>query len=128
MFDREDNCEYVFIWRTSEACPIRKAQGKHVTDEKHRDGVSGSARLEFDPKILVFSGDNCRVHDPRSGYEFDLSSLKGQDFQVRNDKYIYHLSVCGGLKRNICSHSTGSDSVSSCQVEGDKQKIGGTRR
>lgn len=78
-------------------------------------------------QILIFSGDNCRVRDPRSGYEFDLSSLKGQDYQVRNDKYIYHLSVCGGLKRDICSHGTGSESVSSCQVEGVKQKIGGTQ-
>uniref|UniRef100_A0A3Q2XYE7 Insulin-like growth factor 2 receptor n=1 Tax=Hippocampus comes TaxID=109280 RepID=A0A3Q2XYE7_HIPCM len=26
MFDRQDGCEYVFILRTSEACPIRKSQ------------------------------------------------------------------------------------------------------
>lgn len=74
------------------------------------------------------AGDNCRVRDPRSGYEFDLSSLQGRDFQVRNDKYVYHLSVCGGLAREICTHgdpSTGP--VSSCQVEGDKTKIGGRK-
>lgn len=28
MFDRIDGCEYVFIWRTSEACPVRKSQGE----------------------------------------------------------------------------------------------------
>uniref|UniRef100_A0A4W6DDK0 Insulin-like growth factor 2 receptor n=1 Tax=Lates calcarifer TaxID=8187 RepID=A0A4W6DDK0_LATCA len=97
MFDREDGCEYVFIWRTSEACPIRKTQG-----------------------------DNCRVRDPKTGYEFDLSSLKGRDYPVRNDKYIYHLSVCGGLQRDVCSgKDTGGESVSSCQVDGGSHKIAG---
>ncbi|KAM9338794.1 cation-independent mannose-6-phosphate receptor [Symphorus nematophorus] len=97
MFDRQDGCEYVFIWRTSEACPIRKSQG-----------------------------DNCRVRDPRSGYEFNLSSLKGRDYPVRNEKYIYHLSVCEGLKRGICTHvDTGTDTVASCQVFEGNQKVGG---
>lgn len=73
----------------------------------------------------VVAGDHCRVRDPRSGYEFDLSSLQGRDFQVRNDKYIYHLSVCGGLARDICTH--GDSSVSSCQVDGSKMKIGGKK-
>lgn len=27
MFDRQDGCEYVFIWKTSEACPIHKSTG-----------------------------------------------------------------------------------------------------
>ncbi|XP_037100637.1 cation-independent mannose-6-phosphate receptor [Syngnathus acus] len=97
MFDRQDGCEYVFIWRTSEACPIRKSQG-----------------------------NECRVSDPRSGFEFDLSSLKGKDYPVRSDKYIYHLSVCGGLQRGVCTNKeTGSDAVSSCQVDGNKHSIAG---
>lgn len=97
MFDREDGCEYVFIWRTSEACPIRKSRG-----------------------------DNCRVRDPKTGYEFDMSSLKGQDYPVRSDKYIYHLSVCGGLQRGICTHGdAGGEPAASCQVDGQNQKIGG---
>lgn len=28
LFDRKDGCEYVFVWRTSEACPVRKSQGE----------------------------------------------------------------------------------------------------
>ncbi|XP_054616857.1 cation-independent mannose-6-phosphate receptor [Dunckerocampus dactyliophorus] len=97
MFDRQDGCEYVFIWRTSEACPVRKSQG-----------------------------DECRVRDPRSGYEFNLSSLKGKDYPVRRDKYIYHLSVCTGLQRGVCTDKdTGSDVVSSCQVDGSSHKIAG---
>ncbi|XP_077408147.1 cation-independent mannose-6-phosphate receptor [Vanacampus margaritifer] len=97
MFDRQVGCEYVFIWRTSEACPIKKSQG-----------------------------DECRVRDPRSGFEFNLSSLKGKDYPVRSDKYIHHLSVCGGLQRGVCTDKdTGSDVVSSCQVDGNNHKIAG---
>ncbi|KAM6964907.1 cation-independent mannose-6-phosphate receptor [Aplochiton taeniatus] len=97
VFDRRDGCEYVFIWRTSEACPIRKSQG-----------------------------DDCRVRDPRSGYEFDLSSLQGKDYITRSGSYQYHLSVCGGLQRGVCTHKdTGSDRVSSCQAEGSTHKIAG---
>lgn len=79
---------------------------------------------------LVLPGENCRVLDPRSGYEFDLSSLKGKDYPVRSDKYMYHLSVCGGLQRDICTHAataTSTETVGSCQVAGSSQKIGGTK-
>ncbi|XP_034555992.1 cation-independent mannose-6-phosphate receptor [Notolabrus celidotus] len=97
MFDRLDGCEYVFIWTTSEACPIKKSEGR-----------------------------DCKVRDPRSGFEFNLNSLKGRDYQVRNEKYIYHLSVCEGLQRGICTHKdTGIETVSSCQVDGDNHKIAG---
>lgn len=34
MFDRIDGCEYVFIWRTSEACPVRKSQGEQLEIKK----------------------------------------------------------------------------------------------
>uniref|UniRef100_A0A3Q3IPM5 Uncharacterized protein n=1 Tax=Monopterus albus TaxID=43700 RepID=A0A3Q3IPM5_MONAL len=91
MFDRKDGCEYVFVWRTSEACPVRKSQ------------------------------DNCRVRDPRSGYEFNLSSLKGKDYLVGSEGYIYHLSVCGGLQRDVCTNS-GIGEVSSCQVKENNHK------
>ncbi|XP_070706018.1 cation-independent mannose-6-phosphate receptor [Pempheris klunzingeri] len=97
MFDRKDGCEYVFIWRTSEACPIRKSKGK-----------------------------DCRVRDPRSGYEFNLSSLKDKDYSVSSDKYTYHLSICGGLQKGVCTgKDTGIETVSSCQVDGDSHKIAG---
>ncbi|XP_076026629.1 cation-independent mannose-6-phosphate receptor [Genypterus blacodes] len=97
MFDRKDGCEYVFIWRTSEACRIRKAQGQE-----------------------------CRVRDPQSGYEFNLSSLKGKDYPLKSGKYTYHLSVCGGLQRDVCpSSATGSEAVSSCQVAGNTSKVAG---
>lgn len=75
-------------------------------------------------------GDACKVRDPRSGYEFDLSSLKDKDYEVKNGKYTYHLSVCAGLTQtDICSHANAvNKTVSSCQVDGVKMKIGGTKK
>uniref|UniRef100_A0A665V9G9 Insulin-like growth factor 2 receptor n=1 Tax=Echeneis naucrates TaxID=173247 RepID=A0A665V9G9_ECHNA len=95
MFERKDGCEYVFIWSTSQACPITKTQG-----------------------------ENCRVRDPKSGYEFDLSSLRGKDYSIKSGKYTYHLSICGALPTGLCPHAD-SHLVSSCQVDGSNHKIAG---
>ncbi|XP_072299395.1 cation-independent mannose-6-phosphate receptor [Eucyclogobius newberryi] len=96
MFDRTDGCEYVFVWRTSEACPIKKSQGS-----------------------------DCHVQDPKSGYEFDLSTLKGTDYSIVNNKYNYFLSICGGIEKGVCAHNPNEGAVSSCQVDGPKHKIAG---
>ncbi|KAK7907744.1 hypothetical protein WMY93_016356 [Mugilogobius chulae] len=96
VFDRTDGCEYVFVWTTSEACPIKKSQGA-----------------------------GCRVQDPQSGYEFNLSSLKGTDYQIENNKYTYYLSICGGITKDVCSHNPNGAEVSSCQVNGPNHKIAG---
>lgn len=48
---------------------------------------------------------------------------------MRSDKYIYHLSVCGGLQRGVCTDKdTGDDAVSSCQVDGSNHKIAGDQK
>lgn len=130
MFDRKDGCEYVFIWRTSVACPIRKSQGTLVLLRrmlKYNHANIWSSNNNVIMFISPLPGDECHVRDPMGGYEFDLSSLKGMDYPVRSDKYIYHLSVCGGLQKGICTHiDTGSDLVSSCQVDGTNHRIAGT--
>ncbi|XP_024912478.1 cation-independent mannose-6-phosphate receptor isoform X2 [Cynoglossus semilaevis] len=96
MFDRVAGCEYIFIWRTSEACPLKNSRGAH-----------------------------CRVRDTKSGYEFNLSSLKGKDYQVKSGKYIYHLSVCDE-QREVCTHGDlYPGAVASCQVDGDNHRIAG---
>uniref|UniRef100_A0A3B4B5Q6 MRH domain-containing protein n=1 Tax=Periophthalmus magnuspinnatus TaxID=409849 RepID=A0A3B4B5Q6_9GOBI len=92
MFDRTDGCEHVFVWRTSEACPIKKSQV------------------------------DCRVQDPQSGYEFNLNSLKGTDYSIVNGKYTYFLSICGGIRKEVCATSN-DVAVSSCQVDGSSHKI-----
>ncbi|KAI2652218.1 Cation-independent mannose-6-phosphate receptor [Labeo rohita] len=85
MYDRKDDCEYVFIWRTSEACPIRRVQG-----------------------------ENCKVKDPKSGYEYNLTPLAGKDYQVKDMNYEYNFAVCGPVTSTVCPHGP-SNSVSSCQ-------------
>ncbi|XP_058881252.1 cation-independent mannose-6-phosphate receptor [Acipenser ruthenus] len=101
VFERTDGCEFVFIWRTSEACPVRRSQG-----------------------------EKCQVKDPRNGYVFDLKPLSGQDYEVNEGEYKYHISVCSPLKAEVCAGKTpeGVDPVSSCQVKpgsGGFQKVAG---
>lgn len=95
MFDRKDGCEFVFIWRTSEACPIKRVHG-----------------------------ENCKVTDPKSGYEYNLTPLAGQDYEVKSSTYEYHFAVCGPITTSVCLHDA-SQSVSSCQVENQKHRIAG---
>ncbi|XP_056125524.1 cation-independent mannose-6-phosphate receptor [Rhinichthys klamathensis goyatoka] len=95
MFDRKDGCEYVFIWRTSEACPIKRVQG-----------------------------EKCKVQDPKSGYEYNLTPLAGKDYEVKGLGYEYHFAVCSPITTSVCPHDT-SKTVSSCQVEGQTHRIAG---
>lgn len=74
-------------------------------------------------QYFVSSGTNCKVKDPRSGYEFDLTPLSTKDYEVKSSQYEYHFAVCGPIKSSVCPH--GDDKVSSCQVEGSSHKIAG---
>uniref|UniRef100_A0A4W4G3A2 Insulin-like growth factor 2 receptor n=1 Tax=Electrophorus electricus TaxID=8005 RepID=A0A4W4G3A2_ELEEL len=95
IFDRKDGCEYVFLWRTSEACPVKRVQG-----------------------------ENCTVKDPRSGYVYDLTPLSGINYKVKSAQYEYHFAVCSPIQTSVCKHGT-SEAVSSCQVEGTSHRISG---
>uniref|UniRef100_A0A8C2E6T2 Insulin-like growth factor 2 receptor n=1 Tax=Cyprinus carpio TaxID=7962 RepID=A0A8C2E6T2_CYPCA len=90
-----NDCEYVFIWRTSEACPIKRVQG-----------------------------ENCKVKDPKSGYEYNLTPLAGKDYDVKDLSYEYNFAVCGPVTSSVCPHGP-SNSVSSCQVKGSTHRIAG---
>ncbi|TRY58197.1 hypothetical protein DNTS_017408 [Danionella cerebrum] len=95
MFDRRDGCEFVFVWRTSEACPIKRVQG-----------------------------ENCKVRDPKSGFEYNLTPLAGKDYEVKSSSFEYHFSVCGPINSTVCPHGP-INLVSSCQVEGKTHRIAG---
>ncbi|KAI4887672.1 hypothetical protein NFI96_014869 [Prochilodus magdalenae] len=97
VFDRKDGCEYVFLWRTSEACPVKRVTGK-----------------------------DCKVTDPRSGYEYNLLSLSGKDYEVKSTQYEYHFAVCGPITTSVCPHGD-KETVASCQVEGAKHRISGMK-
>lgn len=72
----------------------------------------------------VPSGANCKVKDPRSGYEFNLTPLSGKDYEVKSSQYEYHFAVCGPIKTSVCPHGE-NNMVASCQVEGSSHRISG---
>ncbi|KAF5914863.1 hypothetical protein HPG69_010929 [Diceros bicornis minor] len=91
-FQLQDNCEYVFVWRTVEACPIVRVEG-----------------------------DNCEVKDPRHGHLYDLKPLALNDTIVSAGEYTYYFRVCGRLSSGICSTSDRSKVISSCQEKRGSQ-------
>ncbi|XP_056423214.1 cation-independent mannose-6-phosphate receptor isoform X2 [Hyla sarda] len=97
VFQEQEGCEYVFLWRTSEACPVARAEG-----------------------------DNCQVKDPKYDYVYDLSPLGEKVVTVEDGEYKYQLKVCGEVPASACSSQAPSGStVSSCQVKGDKGMLAG---
>ncbi|XP_075410409.1 cation-independent mannose-6-phosphate receptor isoform X1 [Tenrec ecaudatus] len=86
IFQLLDDCEYVFLWRTVEACPVVRAEG-----------------------------DNCQVRDPRHGNLYDLSPLGVNDTAVHAGDYTYHLRICGKLSSGVCPTRDRTKAVSSCQ-------------
>nr|XP_060609655.1 cation-independent mannose-6-phosphate receptor [Anolis sagrei ordinatus] len=89
VFQHEEDCEFVFLWRTVAACPLHRAEG-----------------------------DNCQVKDPRYGYVYDLKSLSGADKKVSTDEYDYVFRICDGLPTGICKPpNQATDIVSSCQIK-----------
>ncbi|EPY85235.1 cation-independent mannose-6-phosphate receptor precursor [Camelus ferus] len=85
-FQLLDDCEYVFVWRTVEACPVVRVEG-----------------------------DNCEVKDPRHGNLYDLKPLALNDTVVSAGEYTYYFRVCGRLSSGVCSAGDRSRVVSSCQ-------------
>lgn len=85
-FQLLDDCEYVFVWRTVEACPVVRAEG-----------------------------DNCEVKDPRHGNVYDLKPLALNDTIVSAGEYNYYFRVCGKLSSDVCPTTDASRVISSCQ-------------
>ncbi|KAM4694239.1 cation-independent mannose-6-phosphate receptor [Discoglossus pictus] len=96
VFEQKDDCEYVFSWRTSEACPVIRS-----------------------------SGDNCQVTDPKNGYVYNLKSLGDKDYNVKAEGYDYYFRVCGAVTAPECKTNAKTGTVSSCQVKGGTSKIAG---
>ncbi|KAI5938484.1 Cation-independent mannose-6-phosphate receptor [Manis javanica] len=85
-FQLKDDCEYVFVWRTVEACPVVRVQG-----------------------------ENCEVKDPRHGNLYDLKPLAVNDTIVSAGEYTYYFRVCGQLSSGVCPTDDRSKVISSCQ-------------
>ncbi|CAH2252953.1 cation-independent mannose-6-phosphate receptor [Pelobates cultripes] len=97
VFQHQDGCEYVFFWRTPEACPVQVAEG-----------------------------ENCQVQHPKYNHIFDLKALGDKDVEVKSNDYTYQFKVCGGITSSPClSKAKPGTTVSSCQVKGTDSKIAG---
>lgn len=93
VFQHEEDCEFVFLWRTVAACPVHKAEG-----------------------------ENCQVKHPRYGYVYNLTPLSEKDVKVSTEEYDYYFRVCGGLSTGICkSPAAPTDEVASCQIKRPNQ-------
>ncbi|XP_062345985.1 cation-independent mannose-6-phosphate receptor [Cinclus cinclus] len=68
VLEQENDCEFVFVWRTLAACPVHKAEG-----------------------------NDCQVKDPRYGHVFNLKPLSHEDIKVSTDEYDYYFRVCGDI-------------------------------
>ncbi|KAM4042759.1 cation-independent mannose-6-phosphate receptor [Anomaloglossus baeobatrachus] len=97
LFQELDGCEYIFLWRTSEACPVVRAKGA-----------------------------NCQVKDPKYDYVYDLRPLGEKVIEVATIEYKYQLKVCGGISESVCSsQAPNGTTVSSCQVKGNTGILAG---
>ncbi|XP_027525200.1 cation-independent mannose-6-phosphate receptor [Corapipo altera] len=68
VLEQENDCEFVFVWRTLAACPVHKAEG-----------------------------EDCQVKDPRYGHVYNLKPLSNKDIKVSTDEYDYYFRVCGEI-------------------------------
>ncbi|XP_072265418.1 cation-independent mannose-6-phosphate receptor [Pyxicephalus adspersus] len=97
VFQEQNDCEYVFLWRTSEACPVVRAEG-----------------------------DDCQVKDPKYGHLYNLKPLGAKNVEVKEGEYLYQFRVCGEVTGSPCSSKAPSGTtVSSCQVKGSSVKLAG---
>lgn len=97
VFQELDDCEYVFAWRTSEACPVIRAEG-----------------------------DKCQVTDPKYGHVYNLKPLGEKNVEVKDGDYLYQLRVCGEVTESSCtSKAPSGTTVSSCQIKGTTVKVAG---
>ncbi|XP_056014073.1 cation-independent mannose-6-phosphate receptor-like [Ostrea edulis] len=85
-------CEHRFVWQTAAACPLES------------------------PSI---GAGNCTVANPRSGYTFDLQSLKQSQGYKVDDRvdHIFTLNVCAPVTGTPCNAKSGT-----CQVETKGEK------
>lgn len=96
VFLQQENCEFVFVWRTPEACPVIRAEG-----------------------------DSCQVTDPKYGYVYDLKPLSERDIEVDTEVYTYHLRVCGRISASVCQLGKDVSSCQVKKTDPSASKVAG---
>nr|XP_054484731.1 cation-independent mannose-6-phosphate receptor isoform X5 [Agelaius phoeniceus] len=98
VLEQENDCEFVFVWRTLAACPVHKAEGK-----------------------------DCQVKDPRYGHVFDLKPLSNKDIKVSTDEYDYYFRVCGEITERCPAEHHGVASCQVKKMDPNFKKVAGLR-
>nr|XP_045597766.1 LOW QUALITY PROTEIN: cation-independent mannose-6-phosphate receptor-like [Procambarus clarkii] len=82
QFIGEENCKYLFEWKTSAACP------------EFIGSTTSSTNI----------GENCSVSSSNPGYVFDLNSLKKETgYEVQNSNGLHlTLNVCAKVSQEKC--------------------------
>lgn len=95
----EEECKYIFEWKTPFACP--KFPGSTI--------------------IPTDAPGNCTIGSPYSDYVFDLNSLKKETgYEVQSDSG-FHLvvNVCAEVSKEICSE----EGIGACSYTHDKTNV-----
>lgn len=90
-----EGCLYEIEWHTAAACPQ-----------------------------MVKKGKDCKVFDDDLGFTLDLNPLKSDKYyEIKSQKYIYYLNVCGPIKGTKCDQTEGeTQNAAACQedIEGGR--------
>ncbi|XP_051469304.1 cation-independent mannose-6-phosphate receptor isoform X1 [Apus apus] len=96
VFEQEDDCEFVFVWRTLAACPVHRAEG-----------------------------NGCQVKDPRYGHVYNLKPLSNKDIKVSTDEYDYYFRVCGVITESCKSEAHNVSSCQVKKMDNTFKKVSG---
>nr|XP_013042229.2 cation-independent mannose-6-phosphate receptor isoform X1 [Anser cygnoides] len=96
VFEQENDCEFVFVWRTLAACPVHKAEG-----------------------------ENCQVKDPRYGHVYNLKPLSNKDIKVSTEEYDYYFRVCGEITEHCKPEAQGVSSCQVKKMDSTFRKVAG---
>uniref|UniRef100_A0A8B9CPG0 Insulin like growth factor 2 receptor n=1 Tax=Anser brachyrhynchus TaxID=132585 RepID=A0A8B9CPG0_9AVES len=96
VFEQENDCEFVFVWRTLAACPVHKAEG-----------------------------ENCQVKDPRYGHVYNLKPLSNKDVKVSTEEYDYYFRVCGEITEHCKPEAQGVSSCQVKKMDSTFRKVAG---
>lgn len=110
MFQLLDGCEYVFVWRTVEACPVVRAEGKAQGPARERLWVCEVAgtlpsTLDVKPRRDGHMRDHETLFNEWGCYYFFLILSRELCFSVPVDMQCYVSDVSVGIRRP-CVDST----------------------
>ncbi|XP_015115696.1 cation-independent mannose-6-phosphate receptor isoform X2 [Diachasma alloeum] len=77
-------CHYKLLWKTAAACSDKQLE-----------------------EYSLNTASPCKVRDPVTNFQYDLESLKGQEYIIPISNGSYKLSICGPLMNKACEANAG---------------------